>query len=254
MKTRMTLRPVLAAVALSLAMAFPARAAELTVSAAASLTNAFQELKAAYEKANPGTAVHTNFAASGALFKQMAEGAPVDVFASADQATMDKAVALKLVDPATRGDFAANSLVMIVPAGSSLDIKDPKDLTGPGVEHIAIGNPGSVPAGAYARQSLTSTGLYDALAAKFVLATSVRQVLDYVSRGEVAAGFVYKTDALMAGGKVRIVAAMAGHDPVTYPVAVLAASPGQEEGRQFIRFLTSPEGQAVLARYGFSKP
>jgi len=254
MSIRTTLRPVLAAIAFFLAAAFPARAAELTVSAAASLTNAFQEIKAACEKANPGTTILTNFGASGALLKQIAEGAPVDVIASADQATMDKVVALKLVDAATRVDFAANTLVMIVPAGSRHGIKDPKDLTGPGVEHIAIGNPDSVPAGAYARQALASTGLYDALSAKFVPASSVRQVLDYVSRGEVAAGFVYRTDALMAGDKVKIVAVMSGHDPVTYPVAVLTASGNKAGGRHFIEFLNSKEGQAVLARYGFSRP
>jgi len=251
--TRISRGAVLAA-AMSLVLVLPAAAAELTVSAAASLTNAFQELKPLFEKANPGVTMLTNFAASGALLKQMAQGAPVDVFASADQATMDKAVAEKLIDVPTRVNFAANSLVMIVPASSTLGLTGPKDLAGDKVEHIAIGNPDSVPAGAYSKQSLTASGLYDKLASKYVLASSVRQVLDYVSRGEVAAGFVYKTDALIAGDKVKILATMGDHDPVTYPVAVLAASQKKDEGKKFTSFLTSPEAQAVLAKYGFSKP
>ncbi len=254
MKQVRSLRTIVLAAVLAVAVAAPSFAAELTVSAAASLTNALQELKPLFEKANPGVTMLTNFAASGALLKQMAEGAPVDVFASADQATMDKAVAQKLIDTPTRVNFAANSLVMIVPVSSTLGLKDPKDLTGAKVEHIAIGNPDSVPAGAYSKQSLTSMGLYDKLTPKYVLASSVRQVLDYVGRGEVAAGFVYKTDALIAKDKVTIVATMTGHDPVTYPVATLAASSKKADAAKFIKFLTSPEGQAVLAKYGFSKP
>ena len=235
-------------------LAAPLRAAELTVSAAASLTNAFQEMKPLFEMTNPGLFVNFNFAASGPLLKQIAEGAPVDVFASADQETMDQAAAKKLIDEASRADFAANSLVMIVPADSKLNLKDPKDLTAPAVDRVAIGNPDSVPAGRYTRECLTQAGIYEALKPKFVLAESVRQVLDYVSRDEARAGFVYMTDAMIAKGKVTVVTEVSGHKPVTYPAALVAASSKKAEAAKFLGFLRSDQGQAVLAKYGFTKP
>lgn len=240
--------------ALALTCSNPVMAGEITVSAAASLSNAFQELKPLFEKAAPGTTVQYNFAASGPLLKQMEAGAPVDVFASADQETMDQAVAKGLIVQGSRKNFTANTLVMIVPSDSTLGLKTPKDLSNPKVERIAIGNPGSVPAGRYARQSLTAAGLYDALQPRFILGESVRQVLDYVSRGEVQAGFVYNTDALIAKGKVTVAAQMSGHDAVTYPAAMLATSRNKDEVLKFLEFILSPEGQAVLARYGFQKP
>ncbi|GFK94204.1 Molybdate-binding periplasmic protein [Fundidesulfovibrio magnetotacticus] len=244
----------LLALALTLSLPLAALAGEITVSAAASLTNAFQELKPLFEKASPGATVAFNFAASGPLLKQIEAGAPVDVFASADQKTMDQAAAKNLLAQGTRKDFAANTLVMIAPATPKPEFKTPKDLTAKAVERIAIGSPESVPAGNYTRQSLTADKLFEALQPKFVLGESVRQVLDYVSRGEVQAGFVYKTDALIAGDKVAIVAEMKNHDPVTYPVAVIAASAKKDEAGKFIAFLLSPEAQAVLAKYGFREP
>lgn len=130
-----------------LLLAAPAFAAqEITVSGAASLTNAFTEIKGLFEKKYPDIKVHTNFAASNPLLKQMEEGAPVDVFASADQETMDKAAAKKLVDTATRKDFALNDLVMVVPSDSKLNLTGAKDLAKPEVKRIAVGNPDSVPA------------------------------------------------------------------------------------------------------------
>lgn len=129
-----------------LLLAAPAFAAqEITVSGAASLTNAFTEIKGLFEKKYPDIKVHTNFAASNPLLKQMEEGAPVDVFASADQETMDKAADKKLVDTATRKDFALNDLVMVVPSDSKLNLNGAKDLAKPEVKRIAVGNPDSVP-------------------------------------------------------------------------------------------------------------
>ncbi|MFP5220828.1 MAG: molybdate ABC transporter substrate-binding protein [Acidobacteriota bacterium] len=241
-------------ICVTLCFSVPAMAGEITVSAAASLTNAFQELKPLFEKNAPGTTLLFNFAASGPLLKQMEAGAPVDVFASADQETMNQAAAKKLIAEGSRKDFTANTLVMIVPSDSKLGLKTPKDLSNPAVERIAIGNPGSVPAGRYARQSLTAAGLYDPLQPRFVLGESVRQVLDYVSRGEVQAGFVYNTDALIAKDKVLVASEMSGHDAITYPAAVVAASKNKADAAKFLAFLSSPEGQAVLAKYGFKKP
>ena len=152
-----------------LLLAAPAFAAqEITVSGAASLTNAFTEIKGLFEKKYPDIKVHTNFAASNPLLKQMEEGAPVDVFASADQETMDKAAAKKLVDTATRKDFALNDLVMVVPSDSKLNLNGAKDLTKPEVKRIAVGNPDSVPAGRYTKAALTAAGLWETLQPKYV--------------------------------------------------------------------------------------
>lgn len=229
----------------------PAAASELIVSGAASLANAFTEVKQAFEKANPDLKVHLNFAASNPLLKQIMEGAPVDVFASADQATMDKAVAAKVVKPASRKDFALNDLVVIVPKGSQkpATLTDLKKLN-----RIAIGDPASVPAGRYSKDSLQNAGLWDSLQDKFILASSVRQALDYVARGEADAGFVYATDARHLADKVDVAFIAAGHDPVTYPIVVVVTGNNPEAGQSFLDFVISPAGQAILAKYGFSKP
>jgi len=233
-------------------MSTPAMAGDLLVSAAASLTNAFTEMKEPFEKAHPGTTLILNFASSGALLKQMEQGAPVDVFASADQATMDRAE--KLIDPATRVNFAGNALVLIVPVEGGLPLNDPAALKGKEVKLVAIGNPDSVPAGRYAKVALEHAGLYEALTPKFVLAESVRQALDYVARGEVQAGFVFATDATLRADKVKVTAEIAGHKPITYPVALLGASREKEMGQAFIDFVKSEEGQGILGRFGFKRP
>lgn len=226
-------------------------AEELIVSAAASLTNAFTELKGDFEKKRPGISISTNFAASNPLLQQIKEGAPADVFASADQATMNKAQAEKLIDPASRKDFVSNSLVMIVPVDSKSVITSVTDLEK--LARLAVGNPDSVPAGRYTRDSLTSAGLWEKLQLKYIFGQSVRQVLDYVSRGEVDAGFVYGTDARQAGDKVRVVMKMQGHEPVLYPIAVVSASTHKKLAQEFVDFVLSPAGRAVLEKYGFDE-
>lgn len=235
-------------------LAFGAQAQQLTVSAAASLTDAFKELAPAFEAAQPGTALRFNFAASGTLLQQISQGAPVDVFASADQATMDRGVAQKLIDAATRRDFVVNSLVLIEPAEGGTGVKTVQDLARPAVQRIAIGKTATVPAGRYTQEALESAGLWATLTPKFVQADSVRQVLDYVSRGEADAGFVYRTDALAAGNKVHIVLTATGHAPVSYPIAATAESQHKAQAEAFIRFLDTPPARAVLARHGFSQP
>ena len=232
-------------------LAAPVQAEEVTVSAAASLTNAFTELKGIFEKKHEGVTVNTNFAASNPLLKQMQEGAPVDVFASADQETMDKAEASSVVDPKTRRNFALNDLVLIVPK----DAPKPADLEALGsFARIAIGSPNSVPAGRYAQEALTTAGQWENLTPKFIQGNSVRQVLDYVARGEVDAGFVYRTDALQMADKVDVVMTVGGHKPVSYPAAVATTGSNAAMGKEFLDFVLSDEGQAVLAKYGFSKP
>ena len=232
----------------------PCLAANLTVSAAASLTNAFAEVKDAFVKKNPEVTVTTNFAASNPLLRQIEEGAPVDVFASADQATMDKAAEKKLIDDASRVNFALNELVLIVPADSKMELAGPEDLKKDDVKKIAIGNPDSVPAGRYAKASLTASGLWDVLQPKYIMGESVRQTLAYVSGGEVDAGIVYMTDARQAGDKVKIAKVLSGHDPVLYPIAVIKSAASPKEAKMFIDFVRSEEGVKILDKYGFAKP
>ena len=223
------------------------KAEELTVSAAASLTNAFKDL---FSKEHPNLKVFVNFAASNPLLKQMQEGAPVDVFASADEETMDKADASKVIDPKTRKVFARNSLVLIVPASQKkVSLKDL-----PKMKRIAIGNPQSVPAGRYAKQALTHAKLWDELQAKFILGNSVRQVLDYVVRGEVDCGVVYATDAYQQKTKVEICETLSGHKPILYPIALATTGKNAKAGQDFLNFVLSDPGSAVLKKYGFQKP
>ncbi|BAH75237.1 molybdate ABC transporter substrate-binding protein [Solidesulfovibrio magneticus] len=248
------MKKLLLTLALCLSLAAPAAAGDITVSAAASLTDAFNEIKGVFTKDHPGVNVTFNFAASGALLSQMAQGAPVDVFASADQKTMDQAVEKKLVDVPTRVNFVQNALVMAVPADNPAKLKDLTNLTAPAVKRIAVGNPDSVPVGRYTKAALTKTGLWDAISGKFVLAESVRQVLDYLSRGEVDAGFVYATDAKQGGDKVKTILEVPVETPVTYPIAVLEAAKDKKDAAAFVAFVTGSKGQAILAKYGFKKP
>lgn len=227
-------------------------AREITVSAAASLQNAFRDIGASYQRANPGRQVHFNFAASGALLAQITQGAPVDVLATADVETMDKAQARGLLKAGTRVDFAANELVLVSPRSRSPGLSSIADLRRPDITRIAVGTPSTVPAGRYAREALEQRGLWSALAPKFVFAENVRQALSYVSRAEADAGLVYRTDALIEQDQVRIDLAVPTATPVVYPMAVVGASTNAGAAADFISFVTGAPGRAVLTRYGFS--
>jgi molybdate transport system substrate-binding protein len=227
---------------------------ELLVSAAASLTNAFTDLGKQFETANPGVKVIFNFGASGALLQQIDKGALVDVFASADQKTMDQAKEKNLILTETRKDFVSNGLVLIVPTHSNLALKGVKDLADPKIVRIALGNPETVPAGRYTQEALTNAGLWEKLKPKFIYAENVRQTLDYVMRGEVDAGFVFATDAAVAKDKVQVAAVAEGHTPIRYPVAVIEETKKKDLSQRFIDFLLGSQGQSILARYGFGKP
>jgi len=248
------MKKLLLTLTLVLSLAAPALAGELTVSAAASLTDAFGAIKTAFAKEHPGVNVTFNFAASGALLSQMAQGAPVDVFASADQKTMDQAVEKKLIDAATRVNFAQNALVLATPADNPAKVKDLTTLTAPAVKRIAVGNPDSVPVGRYTKAALIKAGLWDALSQKCILAESVRQVLDYLARGEVDAGFVYGTDAKQGGDKVKVIAEVPVETPVSYPIAALAGAKDKKDAAAFVAFVAGPKGQEILAKFGFKKP
>jgi molybdate transport system substrate-binding protein len=244
-------RTLFVASALCVVVSVNAHADELVVSAAASLTNAFKAVSEVYEQQHPGTKVLLNFGASDVLMQQIVKGAPADVFASADQKAMDKAAAEKVIVPATRKDFAANLLVLIVPADSRFAPASLNDLTSAKVKRIAYGDPASVPIGRYAQGALQAAGVWDAVSAKAVLASNVRQSLDYVSRGEVDAGFVFSTDAAIMPDKVKVAMNVPTQTPITYPIAQVEGSRHAADAQAFMSFVLSPAGQAVLAKYGF---
>jgi len=227
---------------------------EIIVSAAASLRNAFNEIGAIYEE-QTGVRPNFNFAASGVLQRQIETGAPADIFASASRRQMDEVQDKGLLLDGTRQDFAGNSLVLITPADSRLDIRSFQDLTDAGVERIAIGNPKTVPAGQYTQELLIVLELWDELQPRFIPSENVRQVLDYVSRGEVHAGLVYASDAAIAEGRIRIAAEAPkeSHEEIVYPVAVLKNSSNSAAAIKFIELVQSEPGQAILAKYGFTK-
>ncbi len=235
-------------------MLLPARADELIVSAAASLTNAFRDAGKLYEKSHPGEKVAFNFASSSVLLSQIAKGAPADVFATADAQTMDRAEKQGLLAPGTRRTLLSNKLVLIVPAGAKAN---PSGLTGledATVRRIAIGNPASVPAGRYARDALQMAGLWSKLEPKYVLAQNVRQALDYVARAEADAGIVYSTDAAIMAGKVAIADEVPLDRPIVYPVAIVKNARNRASAESFLKSLGSPQARVIFARYGFSQP
>ena len=244
----------LAVVLFGLAGAGLAHATDLTVSAAASLTNAFREIATAFEAAHPGVKVQLNFGASGALLQQIAKGAPVDVFASADEATMDAAQAQGLMMADQRRNFARNSLVVVVPAGSTLKVDALSDLASPAVKRVGIGVPASVPVGRYTQSVLEAAGLWRTVEAKMVGAQSVRQALDYVARGEVDAAFVYATDAALMPDRVRAALWVPTKQPVLYPAAPVKGSANAALARQFVDFLLSDPAQVALGHFGFGEP
>lgn len=230
------------------------QAQELVVSAAASLSNAFQLIGKAFEAATPGAKLSFNFAASGPLLAQIRQGAPVDVFASADEETMNRAADAKVLTEGSRFDFAQNALVLIVPSAAVATAQNLKDLTAPAYRRVAVGTPSSVPAGRYAMEAVAQAGLTAQLEPKWIYGESVRQVLNYVARGEVDAGFVYRTDAAIEKDKTRMLFTVPTTTPVRYPIALVAGSKQAALGQKFIAFVRGPQGQAMLAQFGFSAP
>lgn len=247
-----TVTPVTAVTPTTAVTPATAGAEVITVSAAASLTNAFTDIASQFEKENPGTKVNLNFGGSGSLRMQIEGGAPVDVFASADESQMDILGNESLIVNSSRKDFVHNSLVLIVPGNSTLNITGIKDLADPKVKKISIGNPDTAPIGKYTHLALTEAGLWSQLEKKMVLAEDVRQVLVYVERGEVDAGFVYITDAKIAEpGAIKIVTNVSVSTPITYPISVVSSSEHKEKAQKFLDFVTGKEGQKILKEYGF---
>ena len=226
---------------------------EITISAAISLKNAFEGIGKIFKQINPEGRLLFNFGGSGDLARQIEAGAPVDVFASAAQKDLDDLDQKDMIVKGTRKDFAGNSLVLIIPAKSTIHLISFNDLRREEIQKIAIGNPKTVPAGRYAEEVLKYFNLWEGVKDRLIFGENVRQVIDYVARGEVDAGMVYSTDALVRAKQVRIVveAPEQSHRQVVYPIAVVKGSKKEALAKEFISFVTSREGKKVLEKYGF---
>ncbi len=226
-------------------------AADLYVSAAASLTDALKEIAIPYEKES-GDQLLFNFAASSLLARQIQEGAPADLILSADDAKVDALEKKGLILPGTRKDILSNTLVIIVPASSATEVKSPGDLTAPAINRIAIGEPGSVPAGIYAREYLQKLGLWTQLTDKLVPSENVRAALAAVESGNAEAGIVYKTDALISKTvKIAFEVPKSEGPTISYPLAVLKDAKEPDEAKKFAAYLESAPAAEVFAKYGF---
>jgi molybdate transport system substrate-binding protein len=225
---------------------------ELTVSAASSLKAAFTEIGAAFDKVSNATTTF-NFDASGTLQKQIEAGAPVDVFGPAAMKQMNALVEGKFVDQAAVKVFASNEIVVVVPANSTLSIASFEDLTKADVKKVSYGDPAAAPHGVAAEEILTTLKIMDQVKPKVIYAANVSQALEYVTSGEVDAGIIFSTEAKSAGDKVKIVATSdaSWHSKIAYPVGIVGASKNKELAQKFVEFVTGPEGQAILQKYGF---
>jgi molybdate transport system substrate-binding protein len=225
----------------------------VNLSAAASLTDALKEINKLYERENPGSTVVTNFGGSGTLRVQIENGAPVDVFISAAEDQVDALQKKQLIIDGTRRDLLSNKVVLIVPAASSPVIAGFRDLAGPNVAKVAIGDPKSVPAGMYAQQIFDQLGIAGSLKSKLVLAGDVRQALTYVESGNVDAAVVFLTDA-RTSNKVKIVATAPDevNSRVVYPVALIRGSKNTAAAGGYEDFLFSSAARQIFEKYGFT--
>lgn len=227
----------------------------LTISAASSLKDAFEEMKELYVSENKNVNITYNFASSGTLQKQIEQGAEADIFVSAANKQMDAIKSENLIVNDSLFTLLENSVVLVVPNDSDLTISDFKDLTDEKIEKIALGEPSSVPAGKYAEEVLANFGVLDQIndMNKPVYAKDVKEVLTWVESGNIDAGIVYGSDAV-ASDKVKVVATAeeGTHSPVEYPAAVIAESKNQEEANKFLDFLCSNKAKEVFEKYGFT--
>ena len=228
-------------------LAAPAMAGDVNLSIAASLKEVINELSDGFAKKNSGVRFLKNYGASGALAKQIENGAPADVFISANMEWMEYLKNKKLADTGSISTFAYNTLVFAGAAGKAASMQDL-----PKLEKIAIGSPKSVPAGEYAMEALRKAGIDKQLEKKLVMAKDVRECLMYAERGEVDGAFVYRTDALQAKqARILFIVPRELYSRVTYPMGLTVAGAKNGEARAFYRFLQSEEAGSVLRKYGF---
>ncbi len=243
------LKKLLLGVVCLVLLAGTAVSAELNLSVAASLKDAVTELSDGFAKKNPGVSFKRNFGASGALAKQIENGAPADLFISANVEWVDYLKEKKLVDVSSIAIFAFNELVFVgKPESNVRSLQDVVKL-----EKIAIGSPKSVPAGDYAVKALKKAGIEKQMENKLIMAKDVRECLMYADRGEVNGAFVYKTDALLAKNvKILFTVPQDLYPRVTYPMARTASGSKKADAVAFFDFLKSPEAKKVLSKYGFA--
>lgn len=236
----------------STGFASPARAAEsITVYAAASTTNAIQDLAALYER-EKGVKVTTSFAAASALARQIEQGAPADVFVSADLKWMDYLDSKAKIIKASRRNLLGNRVVLIAPKGKAFPVKLEKGFDLPGAfQGRWCSCNASVPIGQYSQQALTALGWWSALEARLAAAPDVRSALAFVERGECAVGIVYETDAKMSD-QVEMLGVFPAdtHAPVLYPIALVQG--GKPAAQGFLDFLRTPAAATVFRQYGFT--
>jgi molybdate transport system substrate-binding protein len=234
-----------------LALTFTGRATEVTVFAAASLSDSLKDI-ATYYEFNSGDKITFNFGASSTLARQIAAGAPADIFFSADEAKMDGLAQQGLIDPATRQDMLGNSLVVVVGTNSSLQVTSAYDLTNQVFKQIALADPRAVPAGIYAKKWLDNFQLWPLIGPKVVPTENVRAALAAVETGNVEAGVVYATDAGIST-MVRVAYQVpAGDAPsIQYPVAAIRQSTNTVALGNFLTYLHSPRATKVFKKYGF---
>ena len=226
-------------------------AATLRVSAAASLTDVLREMTPAYER-RTGDAVLFNFGASSMLARQIQEGAPADLFISADELKMDQLQQRGLIVRKSRRSILSNTLVIIVPSDSRLKITSPADLANPAIRNIAVAEPQTVPAGIYAKQYLLKLRIWDRIAGKIVPTDNVRAALAAVESANAETGIVYKTDALISRAvRIAYEVPQSVGPKISYPAAVLAESTQPEAAQRFLDYLQSPAAQEVFRKYGF---
>ncbi|WP_071394875.1 molybdate ABC transporter substrate-binding protein [Bacillus tuaregi] len=225
---------------------------DLTISAAASLKDALDVIGQTYQEEHPEVTLKFNFGASGSLKQQISQGAPVDLFFSAAEDKFDLLVEEGNIAKKDRLDLLGNELVLVVPKEDQ-SIKGFEDLKKSDVGKISIGTPETVPAGKYAKESLEKTGLWKDIESKVVLAKDVRQVLSYVETGNVDAGIVYKTDALVSE-KIEMIASAdpATHTPIIYPVAIIKDTDHYEAAKEFYEYVQTNETLKVFEEYGFT--
>lgn len=225
---------------------------ELHVSAAASLTDAMKELAGSYEKEHPEVKIVYNFGSSGALQQAIQNGGETDLFFSAAQKQMDALDKDGLLADGTRKDLLINEVVLIVPKEGGQDLADFHQVTVPEIRHIALGEPKGVPVGQYSEEVFTKLGILDAVKAKAVYGSDVRQVLSWVESGDAECGVVYATDAAVSD-KVKVVAKAPAdtHKPIIYPAAALKDSRHLDVAKDFLAFVSSDANKKVFETYGF---
>ncbi len=247
---------LIAAAALTAGFAVSAKAQEITVYAAASMTDALEAIAAPLRA--KGVAAKFSFGSSSTLARQIENGAPADVFVSADEEWMNYLATRNLIVPDSRKTFAGNDLVLIAPADKPAKIEISRSTDFPALlgpqGRIATGDPAHVPVGRYAKAALENLGHWNAIGNRIAGAENVRVALTLVERGEAPFGIVYGTDA-KSSPRVAVVGTFpaGSYPPVTYPAAIVAKRDAKP-ARDFIAFLSSAEGKAILQRFGFSTP